>query len=85
MHRLEKRIAALEWVNPTNVSNVMLIVFNTPGLADMEIHKLHSSTAGCEDQEWIREPGETEQEFKHRAKREVTLSKYGTALLFKTN
>jgi hypothetical protein len=64
---------------------VMFIVFETPGMPDTEIHKL-SAAVGVEDcQRWTREPGESEQDFKDRAKREVKRSEYGTALLFKVD
>jgi hypothetical protein len=83
MNTLSKRIAILEQANPADLAMVMFIVFETPGLPDTEIHKL-SSAVGVEDcQRWTREPGESEQAFKDRAKREVKRSKYGTALLFK--
>jgi hypothetical protein len=85
MQATEKRISALEQASPDDSGMVMFIVFDTPGMPDTEIHKL-SSAIGVEDcQRWTREPGESEQDFKDRAKREVKRSEYGVALLFKVD
>ncbi len=85
MQTTERRIAKLEQANPIDLDKVMFITFNTPGLPDTEIHKL-SAAIGVEDcQRWTREPGESEQDFKDRAKKEVKRSDYGTALLFKVD
>lgn len=82
MLTLERRLVALEKAKPVDLGMVMFIVFNTPGVPDTEMHKL-SSALGVEDcQRWTREPGESEQDFKDRARREVKRSEYGTALLF---
>ena len=85
MQALEKRVAALEQASPTDSGMVWLITFPTPGKPDEEIYRL-SSAVGVEDcQRWARDPGESEQDFKDRAKNEVKRNEYGAALLFKVD
>jgi len=81
---LERRITALEQSNATNFDLVLCIVFDTPGLPDTEIHNLRSLVGvNKTEQHWVRELGESENDFKDRARREVVRSAYGTALLIK--
>jgi hypothetical protein len=83
MLTLDKRIAALEQASPTDLGMVMFIAFEKPGMADTELHKLSAAVGVADCQQWTREPDESEQDFKDRAKREVKRSKCGMALLFK--
>jgi hypothetical protein len=85
MQATEKRISALEQASPTDLGTVMFIVFETPGMPDTEIHKLSSAVGVKDCQRWTRKPGESEQDFKDRARKEVKRSEYGTALLFKVD
>ena len=87
MQALERRISVLEQHVPTNFNKVMVIVFDTPGMPDTDIHKLRSVVFGAEkvEQHWVREVDESEREFRHRAEREVVRSVYGTALLTKVD
>lgn len=62
MHRLEKRIAALEQASYENTDEVMFIHFVGMGEVDKEIQRIaHGGQA------WQRQPDETEQAFKDRA------------------
>lgn len=85
MQTLERRITALEQSNATNFDMVLCVAFDTPGLPDTEIHKLRSVVGAKDCQQWVREPGESESDFKERARREVVRSTYGTALLIKVD
>lgn len=85
MQALEKRIAALEQTNPTDLGTVMFIVFDTPGMPDTELHKLSAAVGDADCQQWTREPDESEQDFKDRARMEVKRSAFNTALLFKVD
>ena len=83
MQSLEKRITALEQANPNDgFPKTIFILFVQPGAAACDIHKLNSSPSGAARQEWLREPNESEQEFKDRASREVTRSAGDMAMLF---
>ena len=86
MISLEKRIEAIEKSTTTNFDLVLCIVFDTPGLPDTEIHNLCSLVGvNKTEQHWVREPDESEQEFRARAVREVKRSAYGTAVLMKVD
>ena len=60
----------------------MGFVFNTPGMPETELRKLSAAVGDADCQQWTREPGESEQDFKDRARSEVNRSAFGTALLF---
>ncbi len=79
MATLEKRVEALEQVQPTNEHLKTLIVhFVTPGHLDAPIDHLRATGGG----HWTRHDGESEQQFKDRAQREVRRNQRGVALLF---
>jgi hypothetical protein len=76
MTTLDKRIAALEQAKPANIGTfyVHLVGLDTK---DSEIERI---TKG--DHVWQRQPGETEQELKERAKREAPPPKEGGSTTF---
>ena len=76
MSTLEKRIATLEQANPSNIGP-MFIHFVGLDTKDSEIERI---TKG--NQEWQRQPGESEQELKDRAISEVTPPKAGCSTVF---
>ena len=76
MQALEKRIAALEKAEPAAIGP-FFIHFVGLDTKDSEIERI---TKG--DQEWQRQPGESEQELKERAKREVVPPKEGCSTVF---
>jgi hypothetical protein len=79
MQSLERRIAELEKAGSTGEGPMTIIIrCMTPGNLDVEIQKLHDWKNG---QQWMRQPGETEQEFIDRATREVKRDGPGCALL----
>ena len=77
MHPLEKRIAALESVNPP--ADEMTIIFKgvSPERPNAEIHRLRDDDGKL----WTRLPGETEQELIDRASLEAKRSPWGVARL----
>lgn len=77
MHPLEKRIAALESVNPP--AEEMTIIFKSvsAGRLNAEIHRLRDDDGKL----WTRLPGETEQELIDRASLEAKRSPWGVARL----
>ena len=76
MHRLEKRITALEQASFSNTDDVMFIHFVGLGEVDMEIQR---TTHG--GQEWQRQPDESEQAFKDRAQHGANPNPHG-AMVF---
>jgi hypothetical protein len=76
MATLDKRIAALEQAKPANIGTffIHLVGLDTK---DSEIERI---TKG--DRVWQRQPGETEQELKERAKREVMPPQEGCSTVF---
>lgn len=78
MQTLEKRITKLEQASPSG-EVVTFIHLVTPGDKEAEIQKIETSR-----QYWMRDAGETEEEFKDRAKREATPSPSGN-LVFLCN
>ncbi len=85
MQALEKRIATLEQASRTDLGAVIFIVFDTPGLPDTELHKLSTALGDDECQQWTREPGESEQDFRDRASKEVRRNPYGVGMLLQTD
>lgn len=77
MQTLQKRIAALESVNPPDENLTIIRRVVSPGHLDAEIHRLH----GDDGELWERLPGETEQAFIDRASGEVKRNPWGTARL----
>jgi hypothetical protein len=79
MQSLERRIAELEKASSTNEWPMTIVIRGmTCGKLDAEIYQLHDSKGS---QQWMRQPGETEQEFIDRASCEVTRNGPGIALL----
>ncbi|TRZ68255.1 MAG: hypothetical protein D4R98_02575 [Comamonadaceae bacterium] len=76
MQAIEKRIAALEQARPTEIGPffIHLVGLDTK---DSEIERI---TKG--NQEWLRQPDESEQELKDRAKREVMPPLAGCSTVF---
>ena len=66
MATLEKRIEALEQANHTNTDTVIFIHLVGMGETEKEIERI---THG--EHEWKRQPNESEQDFKDRARREA--------------
>ena len=82
MPTLEKRLEALEANTPHIPDRVTLVTFVNPGEVDKEVQRICTAPVSDEGQQWIREPGETEQEFRSRATREAPRNEYGASLLF---
>ncbi|MCK6417295.1 MAG: hypothetical protein L6Q63_17505 [Giesbergeria sp.] len=82
MPTLEKRLEALEANTPHIPDRVTLVTFVKPGELDKEIQRICTALVADEGQQWIRESGETEQEFRERATREAPRNAYGASLLF---
>jgi hypothetical protein len=77
MSTLEKRIQALEQASNSNTDKVVFIHLVGMGEADKEIQRItHGSN------EWERQPNETEQDFKDRAKQEAKPSNTGCLTFF---
>ena len=76
MATLEKRIAALEKTKPTTIGP-FFVHFVGLDTKDSEIERI---TKG--EHEWQRQPGETEQELKERAKQEAPPPKDGCSTVF---
>lgn len=85
MTTLEKRLEALEAQTPTIAGRVTIVTFVKPGELDKEIQRIGTALVADDGQQWIREPGETEQEFRARATREAPRNEYGASLLFGFN
>ena len=79
MQNLDKRISALEQASPGNIGPIF-IHFVGLDTKDSEIERI---TKG--DKEWQRQPGETEQELKDRASREVAPPLAGCSTVFLCN
>ena len=80
MQNLERRISALESVNPSVEERTFVVRFVAVGKPDAEIAGLHTS----EGQQWARLPGESEQGLIDRATSEVERNQSGAALLLST-
>lgn len=78
MHQLERRISALEQASPHNEQLTIIRRILSPGRLDAEIHRI-SSRGG--DQQWLREPGESERAVLDRAIREVQRNAKGFAVV----
>jgi hypothetical protein len=76
MQNLDKRISALEQASPGNIGPIF-IHFVGLDTKDSEIERIEKG-----NQEWQRQPGETEQELKDRAKREVIPPLAGCSTVF---
>jgi len=76
MQNLDKRISALEQASPGNIGPIF-IHFVGLDTKDSEIERIEKG-----NQEWRRQPGETEQELKDRAKREVIPPQAGCCTVF---
>ncbi|MDO9148070.1 MAG: hypothetical protein Q7U52_10465 [Hydrogenophaga sp.] len=76
MQSLEKRIAALEQAKPATIGP-FYIHFVGMDAKDCETERI---TKG--DQAWQRQPGETEQELRERAKREAIPPQEGGIAIF---
>ena len=76
MQSLDKRIAALEQVKPATIGP-FFIHFVGLDTKDSEMECIEKG-----EQEWQRQPGETEQELRERAKREVTPPQEGCSTVF---
>ena len=77
MATLEKRIEALEQATNTNTDRVIFIHLVGMGEVDKEIERI---TKG--GQEWQRQPDESEQALKDRAKSEAVPNPNGTLMFF---
>ena len=77
MQSLEKRIAALESVNPPAEEMTIIIKGVSPERRNAEIHRLRDDDGNL----WTRQPGETEQELIDRASLEAKRSPCGVARL----
>ena len=75
MHRLEKRITALEQVSHSNTDDVTCIHFVGLGEVDKEIQRI---THGGQD--WQRQPDESEQALKDRAQQGVNPNPRGATV-----
>ena len=80
MKNLERRISALESVNPQVEQRTFVVRFVAVGKHDAEIYGLKTT----EGQQWARLPGESEQCLIDRASREVERNQWGAALLLST-
>jgi hypothetical protein len=80
MQALEKRVTALEQASPTTNREPLFIHLVGLGTQDSEIERI---TKG--NQEWQRQPGESEQDLKDRAIREVPPPKPGCSTVFLCN
>lgn len=77
MHPLEKRIAALESVNPPSEEMTIIIKAMSPVGLNSQIHRLRDDDGKL----WTRLPGETEQALIDRASLEAKRSPWGVARL----
>lgn len=77
MLSLERRVAELEKME-SSVDMVFFIVSVEVGKLNEELNYLSDHKG----QEWARAPEENEEEFKRRARDEVTRNSLGCALLF---
>ena len=81
MPTLTNRLDALErQASPSDDLTVFIISFVRPG-PDGPIGDEPVAYLGGDDESWNREPGETLDELKARARREVTRSNVGIAVL----
>ena len=78
MQNLEKRIIAIELQTTPPEPLTIIRRFVTPGQALPELQGLKDNE---ENNEWQRQPGETEQSLIDRASKEVTRSPWGVASL----
>lgn len=76
MQTTEKRIAALEQASLTNIGPLFVHLVGL-GTKDSEIQRI---TKG--NREWQRQPGESEQDLKDRAMREVPPPLTGCSTVF---
>jgi hypothetical protein len=76
MPRLEKRIAAIEALNPHAQDMTLIRQYVRPGQPDTEIYHLR-----VDGQRWERQPSETQQQFIDRASVEAKRTALGFALL----
>lgn len=77
MQSLEKRIAALEATNVPTDDMTIIRRMVRPGHVDAEIYRLSDD----DGKQWMRQPGETEQELIDRASLEVKRNPWGVACL----
>lgn len=82
MQKLENRIDALERQTATsdNLTTVFIVSFVRPG-PDGPIGEDPIAYVGSAGERWDRQPGETLEQLKERASREVMRSPFGVATL----
>ncbi len=81
MYKLENRIDALERkIGPRDDLTVFIVSFVRPG-PNGPIGDDPTAYVGNDGERWNRQPGETLDQFKARASREVTRSPFGIAML----
>lgn len=81
MQTLQKRIAALESVNPPDENLTIIRRIVWPGHLDAEIDHIRDDDGN----EWTRHPSETEAAFTDRATRETQPNEWGVKSLIATN
>jgi hypothetical protein len=77
MPRLEKRISAIEALNPQAQDMTLIRQYVRPGQPDTEIYNLRDD----DGQRWERLPRETQQQFIDRTSVETKRTALGIALL----
>lgn len=77
MPRLEKRVSAIEALNPHAQDMTLIRQYVRPGQPDTEIYHLSDD----DGQRWERQPSETQQQFIDRVSVEAKRTALGIALL----
>lgn len=77
MHTLDKRISALEQASPKSNTEPVFIHLVAMGSEGAEIDRIEKG-----NHEWQRQPGESEQDLKGRAIREVIPPKPNCSTVF---
>jgi hypothetical protein len=80
MQNLEKRVAALETIEPPVEELTIIRRIVCPGHLEAEIDHIRDAAG----QEWTRQPGESETTFTERAASETQANKWGVKSLIGT-
>ncbi len=82
MQALERRIEALEQVNPNDHNTLIVVAFEEPGQPHADSRRISTTTDFKDGQTWVQIDGESGDEFTARVHRLVRGNKSGPLLVF---
>jgi hypothetical protein len=84
MQSLDKRITALEQATHQS-DRVIIIRYDCPKVPGRELFNLEGDYSDTPRQHWTRQPGESENDFTDRARKEVKRNAWGVGILFQSD